>query len=59
MSAWLKRQIFVTTVAQPAPGERIIPQNAGLQVGFDIETSAVCIAVLCYGETSFNLALCC
>jgi len=30
-----------------------------LQVGLDVETSAVCIAVLLFGQTSFNLAFCC
>ena len=30
-----------------------------LQVGLDVETSAVCIAVLLFRQTSFNLAFCC
>jgi hypothetical protein len=30
-----------------------------LHVGLDVETSAVCIAVLWFGQTSFNLAFCC
>ncbi len=29
-----------------------------LKVGLDIETPAVCIAVLLFGQTSFNLAFC-
>lgn len=30
-----------------------------LLAGLDIETSAVCIAVLLLAQTSFNLAFCC
>jgi len=30
-----------------------------LQAGLDVETSAVCIAVLWFGQTIFNLAFCC
>jgi hypothetical protein len=30
-----------------------------LQVGLDVETSAICIAVLWFRQTSFDLAFCC
>ena len=33
--------------------------NIGIAVGLDVETSAVCIAVLLFGHTSFNLVFCC